>query len=94
MYIVSYDISDNKVRNKIAKELKNYGVRVQYSVFECDVNEKRYLEMYKKLLSLVADRTNESIRIYSVCENCKQKIVTIGNPIEELELFSQDTIVI
>ncbi|MCR5608718.1 MAG: CRISPR-associated endonuclease Cas2, partial [Lachnospiraceae bacterium] len=73
MYIVSYDISDNKVRNKIAKELKNYGVRVQYSVFECDINEKLYLELYKKMLNLVSDKDNESIRIYNVCENCKGK---------------------
>ena len=35
MYIVSYDITSNKLRRKIAKELENYGVRVQYSVFEC-----------------------------------------------------------
>ncbi|RJP64442.1 MAG: CRISPR-associated endonuclease Cas2, partial [Candidatus Abyssobacteria bacterium SURF_17] len=32
---VSYDVSNNKKRSKIADILKDYGHRVQYSVFEC-----------------------------------------------------------
>jgi len=34
-YIVSYDITSNKLRRKIEKTLKNYGIRLQYSVFIC-----------------------------------------------------------
>ncbi len=34
MLIVSYDISDDKLRNKFSKFLEQYGRRLQYSVFE------------------------------------------------------------
>ncbi|MEW6376162.1 MAG: CRISPR-associated endonuclease Cas2, partial [Thermodesulfobacteriota bacterium] len=34
-YVVSYDIPDDQRRIKIAKILEDFGDRVQYSVFEC-----------------------------------------------------------
>ncbi|MCA9742068.1 CRISPR-associated endonuclease Cas2, partial [candidate division KSB1 bacterium] len=37
LLLVSYDIVDDKQRTKLAKRLQNYGQRVQYSVFECDL---------------------------------------------------------
>ena len=39
--LVTYDIKDDKKRNKVCNILKDYGNRVQYSVFEC------YLEALK-----------------------------------------------
>ncbi len=40
MIIVSYDISDNKLRSKFAKFLMQYGDRVQYSVYEIHNSER------------------------------------------------------
>ena len=34
-YLVSYDITSNKLRRKIEKALKNFGQRMQKSVFLC-----------------------------------------------------------
>lgn len=42
--IVAYDISNNKVRTKFSKFLTQYGVRVQFSVFEIE-NSKRVLDI-------------------------------------------------
>jgi CRISPR-associated protein Cas2 len=39
--VVSYDISDDKRRRKVAQIMEGYGYRVQYSVFECDLDKKR-----------------------------------------------------
>ncbi len=44
MLLVSYDISDNKVRTKFAKFLSKFGHRLQYSVFEID-NSDRFIEV-------------------------------------------------
>ena len=41
-YIVSYDISNDKKRTKMLRLLKNYGVRVQKSVFECLISERLF----------------------------------------------------
>lgn len=78
MYIISYDITSNKIRRKIAKELENYGVRVQYSVFECDLDKARYKEIYAKLLRLMDGVEEGSIRCYEICQNCQKRIRVIG----------------
>lgn len=78
MYIISYDIVSNKLRRKIAKELENYRVRVQYSVFECDLTKSRYNEMYAKLVRLMDGCEEGSILSYELCENCHRKTRVIG----------------
>ena len=77
-YIVSYDISSNKLRRKIAKELENYGIRVQYSVFECDLDHDRYQEMYRKMVRLADNMQEGSIRFYEICSECRRKTHVIG----------------
>lgn len=77
-YVISYDISSNKIRNKIASELTNYGRRVQYSVFECTLTTEKIRILYQKLLTLCCGEENDSIRIYLLCETCSSKIRTIG----------------
>ena len=35
LIVVSYDIPDDRRRLRLANTLKDFGIRVQYSVFEC-----------------------------------------------------------
>ena len=56
--VVSYDIPDDRRRNRVCKLLKDYGERVQYSVFECMLRPddlKRLRERLKPLLVLEED---------------------------------------
>lgn len=92
MYIVSYDITVDKLRNKIAKTLLNYGRRVQYSVFECDITKEQYRELYQKLAQLMTEDVMGSIRFYYICENCAKKIVVLGIPAKEI--LNEDVLVI
>ncbi|MBQ9443435.1 MAG: CRISPR-associated endonuclease Cas2 [Lachnospiraceae bacterium] len=78
MYVISYDVEKDKIRNKIAKTLEDYGSRVQYSVFECRINQKQCDKLYAKLAKLMADEEEGNIRIYTVCANCEAKLATIG----------------
>lgn len=72
MYVISYDISENKIRNKVAKILEGYGKRIQYSVFECDIDENLYVKLYKQLLEQTIDSKTDSIIIYKLCKKmCK-----------------------
>lgn len=79
LYIVSYDVSLTKLRNKIAKLLEGYGMRVQYSVFECELKKSAYDEMIKKIKRLIAGKEDVSVRIYYICRNCKAKIYVLGD---------------
>ena len=83
MYLVSYDISSDRLRNKIAKMLEGYGERVQYSVFECLLTQPQFAEMYGKLLVLMDAGDDGNIRIYDLCQNCRKKLRFIGTPPEQ-----------
>lgn len=84
--VVSYDISDDNKRRKIAEILKDYGARVQYSVFECNLDKKQLRQMIKELLSHV-DKDRDSLRIYYLCESCISKLEVYGSyqPLDESE---------
>lgn len=78
MYVISYDISETKRRNKIFKLLKNYGEHRQYSVFECDLTKKRFQQLYHELFELMQGEEEGNIRIYDLCQNCCDRIKVIG----------------
>lgn len=94
MYVVSYDISDTKRRNKIFKTLKNYGQHKQYSVFECDITKARYRQMYKELLALMDDEEDGNIRIYDLCRKCSDSIAVIGIREEDTSKEDEEVVVI
>lgn len=78
MYVISYDISNDRTRNKVAKVLEDYGKRVQYSVFECHLPEKVFEKLYRKLALQLREGEEGSIRIYRLCTRCETEILTIG----------------
>ena len=75
--IVSYDVSTTDPTGparlrKVAKACKSYGVRVQYSVFECSLTEKEWLILRKKLLGII-DVTLDSVRVYFLGDDDAKK---------------------
>lgn len=78
MYVISYDIVSDKLRNKVAKILLDYGKRVQYSVFECYISQKQFEELYKKLALLMIGVNEGSLRFYHLCGKCEQEIRELG----------------
>lgn len=91
LYVVSYDIVRDQPRRKMAKTLEDYGKRVQYSVFECEISDHKMNELYRKLTELIQGEEG-SIRIYHICTLCRRRLSVIG---EESEKTSgEDTIVI
>ncbi len=67
-YLVSYDVNTEDKAGKrrlvrVAKACKNFGQRVQYSVFECSVNDMEYERLRSKLVSII-DCDRDSLRIY------------------------------
>ena len=60
--LITYDIVTDKRRKKIDKLLSEYGIRVNYSVFELRVDKKSYALLMEKLPTLMQER--DSVRIY------------------------------
>lgn len=74
--VISYDISDDDKRGKVANLLKNYGVRVQYSVFECRLDDDLLIKVVKRLKPFV--ETADSVRVYRLCDTCLKKVIILG----------------
>jgi len=77
MYFVSYDIANPKRLKKIAKTLENFGIRIQYSFFECEM-EKSRLESLKADLLEQMNLKEDSLRIYPLCADCLKNTRTLG----------------
>ena len=58
------------------------------------LGQKKYKELYRKLMQIMAETEEGSIRFYSVCENCEGKIRTIGQIAEHIEQAAEEVIVI
>lgn len=74
--VVSYDIPEDRRRTKVMKTLKNYGAHVQYSVFECQLEENELRALRRKLVKLV--RQGDSIRLYFIGRDDVQRIEVLG----------------
>jgi CRISPR-associated protein Cas2 len=78
LYIIAYDIPDDKRRTKVHKVLCGYGAWTQYSLFECWLNRRQILELRVKLSKhLVEER--DSVRFYPLCGGCQPKVITVGS---------------
>ena len=76
-YAISYDISDDRRRLKVAKTLKDFGERVQRSVFEANL-EAGQVERLKKRLAPLINPEEDSLRIYPLCAACVPRVEVLG----------------
>ncbi|MDR3272193.1 MAG: CRISPR-associated endonuclease Cas2 [Flavobacteriaceae bacterium] len=72
--VIAYDVADDKRRSRIVKILEKYGVRVNYSVFECMFTENQFLKV-QQMLEEKMSKKEDTIIYYPVCVNCFTKIV-------------------
>jgi CRISPR-associated protein Cas2 len=70
--VVSYDIPDDRRRTKVCHLLKDYGQRVQYSVFECQLRPKDFKRLRERLRPLL-DLAEDDVRFYRLCQVCLPK---------------------
>ena len=78
--VVSYDIVNDRRRNKIADTLENYGTRVQKSVFECILDHSRLARLVEEATKLLKEE-EDTLRVYRICDSClsKGKYMELGS---------------
>lgn len=81
-YLICYDITETKIRTKVAKYLESFAFRIQYSVFMCENTEKGMTEVSKHLAALTRRSEKKMILIVPLCKTCESRIKTIGTAIE------------
>ena len=77
MYLISYDVTDDERRRKLVHLLKDYGGRVQYSVFELDLPEQKLQELRTDIKKFIKKK-EDSVRYYFLCSACYARTVAVG----------------
>jgi len=75
--LISYDISNDNVRTRLAKRLKDFGRRAQFSVFEAEITPVEMTRL-KRSLAGVKLGEHDSIRLYTLCKSCTGKVEIWG----------------
>jgi CRISPR-associated protein Cas2 len=82
MVLVSYDVTTvdaagRRRLRQVAKTCRDYGQRVQFSVFEIEVEPAQWAALKQRLIDLI-DPDADSLRIYFMGSNWKRKVEHVG----------------
>jgi CRISPR-associated protein Cas2 len=81
--LVTYDIADTESRagarrlRKVAIVCKDYGQRVQFSVFECEIDDMQF-EVFRSKLLKVIDVKMDSLRFYKLMGGRDRAVESYG----------------
>lgn len=77
-YDVSVTTSDGRRRlRNIAKTCLDYGMRVQNSVFECEVEPAQFVSLKAELMAIF-NPEEDSLRFYLLGKRGKEKVEHVG----------------
>lgn len=82
MVLVTYDVSTESAGGaarlrRIAKACRDYGQRVQYSVFEIEVDPARWVALKARLAAII-DPATDSLRYYDLGANWRRRVEHVG----------------
>ena len=86
VFLVAYDVTDDKRRTKIFKKLKGYGEGVQYSLFRCALTQSERLQMRGELWELI-DHTTDRVLLVALGPDDgrgRSAIESWGKPLKDL----------
>jgi CRISPR-associated protein Cas2 len=76
--VVAYDIPDDRRRTRLHDALLDHGTPVQYSVFECLVDDRELARLKKQVGRIIKPRLDH-VRYYYLCRACLKRVeCTLG----------------
>ena len=78
MILISYDISDDKLRTRFSKYISKFGYRIQYSVYEIHNSEKILANITAEIINKFEPlfSQTDSVMIFILSKTCK--VVRMG----------------
>jgi len=82
MVLVSYDVATSEIGGarrlrRVARACQDYGQRVQYSVFEVEVDPAQWTQLKSRLLGEI-DQEQDSLRFYFLGSNWQRRVEHVG----------------
>ncbi|MFA5480263.1 MAG: CRISPR-associated endonuclease Cas2 [Candidatus Muiribacteriota bacterium] len=78
-FLIAYDITDNKLRGEIFKFLSDFGLNVQLSVFEVEIEFKKIHHFLKEIETTFS--SNDKVFVYPMTKSSVGKFIKIGNQV-------------
>jgi CRISPR-associated protein Cas2 len=75
--LVGYDITEPKRLSRVARVCEDYGIRVQYSLFECRLEEAEFEDFWLKLLEEI-DEKEDRLVAYKIDAKSAKQTLTAG----------------
>lgn len=75
--VLAYDIADDRRRDRLVRRLTDDLVRVQESVFEGFVGDRRHVALMAAVNELI-DHRSDNVRVYTLCQRCRVSVETMG----------------
>jgi len=86
LYIVTYDIADQKRWRRLFKLMNGYGEWLQLSVFQCRLNPKQHAEMLGLIDDIVHHQDDHVLIIdMGAADAVKPRVASIGKAFEPIE---------
>ncbi len=90
-FVIAYDVRDDKIRNKIFRMLRGYGIHAEKSVFECYMTITKLEHLKQDLISLL-EAEADTLKIYRLTATKAHAIFSFGKvldvaPTEEFLIF-------
>lgn len=83
LYIVAYDIGDQKRWRRIFRLMHGYGEWLQLSVFQCRLSRKRHAELIALLDGIINHKQDHVIFLdVGPADSVKPKVVSLGKDFE------------
>ncbi len=82
MVLVSYDVATHETSGtrrlrRVARACQDYGQRVQYSVFEIELDPAQWTQLKARLLNEI-DPEQDSLRFYLLGSNWQRRVEHVG----------------
>ena len=91
LYLISYDISETKVRTKIADYLSERGRRLQKSVFLAEISKHEIKTVLKQIENIAKlskeSECEDSITCIPLCGVCRDRMLCLGHDATAGEIY-------
>lgn len=82
MVLLTYDVATDTPEGRrrlrrVAKACEDWGQRVQYSVFECELDSAQWTALRARLIAIIDPKT-DSLRFYQLGSNWQRRVEHVG----------------
>ncbi len=77
VYLVAYDVCSPSRLRQVAKACEQFGIRIEKSVFECDLPQELFEMLWCILIDLI-DEEEDAVVAYRICASCHRQIESMG----------------